>query len=113
MINQILLMSPPAAGQTGGNPIMQFLPLILIFVVFYFFMIYPQIKKNKAQKKFRESIGKGDKIITIGGVHAKIIDATDHTFLIESEGTKLLIDRTAVSMEASQALNQPAKEEKK
>ncbi len=113
MINQILLMSPPAAGQTGGNPIMQFLSLILIFVVFYFFMIYPQIKKNKAQKKFRESIGKGDKIITIGGVHAKIIDATDHTFLIESEGTKLRIDRTAVSMEASQALNQPAKEEKK
>ncbi|OYU95316.1 MAG: preprotein translocase subunit YajC [Bacteroidetes bacterium B1(2017)] len=92
---------------------MQFLPLILIFVVFYFFMIYPQIKKNKAQKKFRESIGKGDKIITIGGVHAKIIDANETTFLIDSEGTKLRIDRTAVSMEASQALNQPAKEEKK
>jgi preprotein translocase subunit YajC len=42
--------SSPAAGGQGGNPIMQFLPLILIFVVFYFFMIYPQIKKNKAQK---------------------------------------------------------------
>jgi preprotein translocase subunit YajC len=113
MLNQILLMAPPAAGQAGGNPIMQFLPLILIFVVFYFFMIYPQIKKNKAQKKFRENLGKGDKVITIGGVHAKIIEVTDHTFLIDSEGTKLRIDRTAVSMEASQALNQPAKEEKK
>jgi preprotein translocase subunit YajC len=113
MLQQILLMAPPAAGGQGGNPIMQFLPLILIFVVFYFFMIYPQIKKNKAQKKFRETLGKGDKVITIGGVHAKIIEATEHTFLIDSEGTKLRIDRTAVSMEASQALNQPAKEEKK
>jgi|Laugresubdmm15sn_1035100.scaffolds.fasta_scaffold18596_3 preprotein translocase subunit YajC len=112
MINQVLLMAPPAAGATG-NPVMQFLPLILIFVVFYFFMIYPQIKKNKAQKKFRENLGKGDKVITIGGVHAKILEATEHTFLIESEGTKLRIDRTAVSMEASQALNAPAKEEKK
>jgi preprotein translocase subunit YajC len=111
MFNQILLMAPPA-GQPAGNPIMNFLPFILIFVVFYFFMIYPQIKKNKAQKKFREAIGKGDKIITIGGVHAKILEATEHTFLIESEGTKLRIDRTAVSMEASQALNQPAKEAK-
>lgn len=113
MIHQILLMAPPQGGQGGGNPIMSFLPLILIFVVFYFFMIYPQIKKNKAQKKFREALGKGDKVITIGGIHAKILEATDHTFLIESEGTKLRIDRTAVSMEASQALNQPAKEEKK
>ncbi|MCE2741173.1 MAG: preprotein translocase subunit YajC [Sphingobacteriales bacterium] len=113
MLHQVLLMAPPAAGAQGGNPIMQFLPLILIFVVFYFFMIYPQIKKNKAQKKFREALGKGDKIITIGGVHAKILEATEQTFLIESEGTKLRIDRTAVSMEASQALNQPAKEEKK
>ena len=113
MLQQILLMAPPAAGGQEANPIMQFLPLILIFVVFYFFMIYPQIKKNKAQKKFRETLGKGDKVITIGGVHAKIIEATEHTFLIDSEGTKLRIDRTAVSMEASQALNQPAKEEKK
>ena len=92
---------------------MQFLPLILIFVVFYFFMIYPQMKKNKAQKKFRENLGKGDKVITLGGIHAKILEATEHTFLIESEGTKLRIDRTAVSMEASQALNTPKTEEKK
>jgi preprotein translocase subunit YajC len=112
MINQILLMAPPAGG-SGGSLMSSILPLILIFVVFYFFMIYPQIKKNKAQKKFREALGKGDKVITIGGIHAKIIDANEHTFLIESEGTKLRIDRTAVSMEASQALNQPAKEEKK
>lgn len=113
MLLNMLLMAPPSAGQSGGNPIMSLLPLILIFVVFYFFMIYPQIKKTKAQKKFREKLGKGDKVITLGGVHARILEVTDHTFLIESEGTKLRIDRTAVSMEASQALNQPPKEEKK
>ena len=101
----ILLMAP----QGGG--IGSFLPLVLIMVVFYFFMIYPQMKKNKAQKKFREALGKGDKIITIGGVHAKIIEANETTFLIESEGSKLRIDRTAVSMEASQALNAPAKKD--
>ncbi len=112
MLNQILLMAPPAAGAQAGNPIMQFLPLILIFVVFYFFMIYPQMKKNKAQKKFREELGKGQKIITIGGVHAKIIEVSETTFLIESEGTKLRIDKTAVSMEASQALNKPVEEKK-
>lgn len=108
----VFLMGPAPGGSAGGGGIMGMLPFLLIFVVFYFFMIYPQMKKNKAQKKFRESLDKGDKIITIGGVHAKILEATEHTFLIESEGTKLRIDRTAVSMEASQALNQP-KEEKK
>jgi len=95
-------MSPQAQG---GNPLTSFLPLILIFVVFYFFMIYPQMKKNKQQKKFRETLDRGDKIITIGGVHAKIIETNEKYLIIESEGTKLRIDRTAVSMEASQALN--------
>jgi len=102
-MTNILLMAPPA--QQGGNPMMSFLPLILIFIVFYFFMIYPQIKKNKQQKKFREGLTKGDKVVTIGGVHAKILDINETTLLIESEGTKLRVDRTAVSMEASMALN--------
>ncbi|MDP1726720.1 MAG: preprotein translocase subunit YajC [Bacteroidota bacterium] len=111
MLNNVLLMGMPNTQGGGGS--MNMIMLILIFVVFYFFMIYPQMKKNKAQKKFREALGKGDKVITLGGIHAKILEATEHTFLIESEGTKLRIDRTAVSMEASQALNAPAKIEEK
>ncbi len=102
MLN-ILLMAQQG-GKDGG--ISSFIPLILIFVVFYFFMIYPQIKKNKKQKKFREELDKGAKIVTLGGIHAKIIEKNDSTFLIESEGTKLRIDKTAISMESSQALNQ-------
>jgi preprotein translocase subunit YajC len=99
------------APQGGG--IGSFLPLILVMVVFYFFMIYPQIKKNKAQKKFRETLQEGDQVITIGGVHGKIERLNDTTFILNSEGTRLKLDRTAISMEASQALNAPKKEEKK
>ena len=104
-------MSPPATG-AGSNSIMSFLPFILIFVVFYFFMIYPQMKKNKEQKKFRENLGKGDKVITIGGIHAKIVEVNETSIVIESEGTRLRVDRTAISMEASRNLN-PKKDDKK
>ena len=100
-------------GQPGGNPVTSFLPLILIMVVFYFFMIYPQMKKTKAQKKFRETLDKGTKIVTIGGLHGKITDVGENYFIIESEGTKLRVDKTSISMEASQAMNAPKKEEKK
>ncbi|MFA6259973.1 MAG: preprotein translocase subunit YajC [Bacteroidia bacterium] len=102
-LNILMMMG---SGEGGA---MSFLPLILIMVVFYFFMIYPQMKKNKEQKKFRESIGKGDKIVTIGGIHGKILEMNDVTLIIESEGTRLKIDRTSISMEASRALNAPEK----
>lgn len=93
----ILLMT---GGQAGG--LGQFIPLILIIVVFYFFMIRPQLKKSKDQKKFRENIAKGDKIVTIGGIHGKIVDIQDTTFLIEVEGGhKLKIEKSAVSMDSS------------
>jgi preprotein translocase subunit YajC len=96
-------MSQPQGS--GGNPIMSFLPIILIVVVFYFFMIRPQMKKAKDQQKFRDAIKKGDKIVTIGGIHGKIIEVADKTFIIEVEGgMKLKIERTAVSMDSSTLL---------
>ncbi len=98
MINTLLM----AGAQGGGNPITQFIPLILIIVVFYFFMIRPQLKKSKDQKKFRENIAKGDKIVTIGGIHGKIVEVQEKTFLIEVEGGhKLKIEKSAVSMDSS------------
>src|ERR1700754_3893427 len=107
-MNHVLLMAP----QSGGGA-MSLLPIILIMVVFYFFMIYPQMRKNKEQKKFRENLAKGDRIITLGGIHGRILEINDTTLVIDSEGTRLKIDRTAISMEASRALNAPKKEDKK
>ncbi|MGZ4074080.1 MAG: preprotein translocase subunit YajC, partial [Bacteroidia bacterium] len=72
-------------------------PIILIIIVFYFFMIRPQLKKSKEQKKFRENIKVGDKIVTIGGIHGKISDVQDTTFMITVEGgVKLKIEKSAI-----------------
>lgn len=80
----------------------QFIPLVLIIVVFYFFMIRPQLKKTKDQKKFRENIKVGDKIVTIGGIHGKISDVQETTFIITVEGgVKLKIEKNAISMDSS------------
>ncbi|WP_276359839.1 preprotein translocase subunit YajC [Daejeonella sp. H1SJ63] len=88
--------------------ISQFLPMLLIIVVFYFFMIRPQMKKAKDHKKFVEELKKGDKVITTSGIHGKIVDLNDTTFLIEVEsGTKIRFEKSSVSLEASKALNQP------
>ena len=97
----VILMAPPAAG-SNPNPVMQFLPLILIGIVFYFFMIRPQTKKMKDQKTFIENIKKGDKVVTIGGIHGKIADINEDTYLLEIEnGVKMKIDKVSVSLEAS------------
>ncbi len=89
----------------GLENISQFLPIILIIVVFYFFMIRPQVKKAKEQKKFKENIKVGDKIVTIGGIHGKIVEITDTTFMITVEGgVKLKIEKNAVSMDNTSLL---------
>lgn len=81
---------------------MSFLPLILIVLVFYLFFIRPQMRKSKEQKKYREALKKGDKIVTIGGIHGKIIEVQETTFTIEVEGqNKLKIEKSAVAMDSS------------
>ena len=88
----------------------QFLPLILIFAVAYFFMIRPQIKRQKDEKKFASELKKGDKIITKSGLHGKIVELNDNDFscIIETMAGRLKFDRSAISMEMSQKLNAPA-----
>ena len=89
-----------------SNPLTSLLPFILILVVIYFFMIRPQSKRAKEQRAFKDKIGKGDKIITIGGVHGKIIEVLEKDFIIDvGGGVKLTIQKEAVSMEASKNLN--------
>lgn len=107
MLQQLVILM--AGGQQGqGGGIMQFLPLIAIVVVFYFFMIRPQMKKAKDQKKYIENLKKGDKILTIGGIYGKINEVReDGSFVMEVEdGTKMRISKNAVSMDATGTLNQ-------
>ena len=89
----------------------QIVMLVLILVVFYFFMIRPQMKKQKELKKFRESIKVGDKVVTIGGIHGKIVEMQETTCTIEVEGgVKLRIEKSAVAADAQDQLTgEPAK----
>ena len=76
----------------------------LMFFVFYFFMIRPQMKKQKELKKFREGLAKGDHIVSIGGIHGRILEVTDTTVLIESEKTKIRLDKSAVNQTGADLL---------
>ena len=92
------------SGGGGFNPMM--IILLAMFGVMYFFMIRPQQKKAKEQKNFLEELKKGDKIVTMGGIHGKIVqvNADSSTMLIEiAEGTKIKVDRSVVSMEYTDA----------
>jgi preprotein translocase subunit YajC len=82
----------------------QIIMLVLIVVVFYFFMIRPQMKKQKELKKFRENLKAGDKVVTIGGIHGKILEINDSTVLVNSEGTKIRLDKTAISSSSEDLL---------
>lgn len=76
----------------------------LMIVVFYFFMIRPQQKKQKDLKAFRENLKQGDKVVTIGGIHGKILEINDTTVLISSEGSKLRFDKSAIATSSEDQL---------
>ncbi len=94
--------------QTQGGGLMSFLPLILIIVVFWLFMIRPQMKRQKELKKFRESLQKGDKIVTTGGIYGKVAEIQEFAIIMEVEGgVRLKIDKAAVIKDMTDAA--PAK----
>jgi len=76
----------------------------MILIVFYFFMIRPQMKKQKELKKFRESLKTGDKVVTIGGIHGKILEVNDATILINSEGSKIRLEKSAIAQSSEDQL---------
>lgn len=88
--------------QAQGGGIQTIVMFGLIGIVFYFFMIRPQMKKSKDQKKFRSALSKGDKIVTIGGIHGKIKDMNETTVMLETDGgAKMRIEKSAISMDFS------------
>jgi len=106
LLNSILLMAPQGEGDSSTFIIM----MVLMVAVFYFFMIRPQMKKSKDQKNFRESLKKGDKIITIGGIHGKVLEVKDNTMIIETEGQgRLKIEKSAANADSSAMLTEPQK----
>ena len=78
--------------------------LVLILVVFYFFMIRPQMKKQKELKKFRENLSVGDKVVTIGGIHGKLLEVNESTVLVNSEGSKIRFDKSAIAQSSEDHL---------
>lgn len=85
------------ADQQGGIWTM-LLPLILMFVIFYFLLIRPQQKRNKIRNQMLSALKKGDKIVTIGGVHGTIDQITDDIVVLKvNESTKITFDRSAVN----------------
>jgi len=86
----------------------QFAPFLLMFVVIYFFMIRPQQKKAKQEKEFESALKVGDKIITKSGLHGKVAELSEGTVIIETLAGKLKMERSAISMEMSAALNKKA-----
>jgi preprotein translocase subunit YajC len=98
-------MNPQTQGGGGQSSWLSFLPLILIVVVFYLFFIRPQMKRSKDQKKFRESLQKGQKIITIGGIHGKIVEIQDTTVTIEVENeVRFRVEKSAIALDSSQTI---------
>lgn len=95
----ILLMAPPQGqGGSGGSMVSTIIMMVLIVVVFYFFFIRPQSKRNKELKKFRENLKKGDKIVTAGGIHGKILEVSETTVIIETEGQgRLKIEKASIA----------------
>ena len=86
-------------AEAGGNPLIFF---VLVFGVFWFFMIRPQVKKQKQERKFREEIKKGDKIITSGGLHGKVVEVSDKTVKIDvAKDVILKVDKSCISAELS------------
>lgn len=96
-MNTIFMLTLQQTGSQGGGASMQFVFLILIVVVFWFFMIRPQMKRQKELKKYREELKKGDKIMTTGGIFGKIVEINDFTVIIEVESqARLKVSKEAV-----------------
>jgi len=93
----LFLMGQPAGGAGQSNPLLTFLPLILVFVVFYFFMIRPQMKKQKETNNYRTSLKRGDKVVTTGGIYGKIYEVKDNFVTLDVGGDiRLKVDKSAL-----------------
>ena len=106
-----LLMAAPAAGGDGGG-LMAFLPFVLIVVIFYFMIIRPQNKKQKETRQMLSALRKGDRVVTVGGIHGIIQSVREKTVIVKvDDSTKIEFNRAAIS--SVDPSNREEKEEEK
>lgn len=93
-------------ASTGG--IGSMLPFLAMIVIIYFFMIRPQMSRQKKEKKFQADISKGTKVVTTSGIHGKIVELNnDNTVTVETGAGKIKFEKSAISMEMSNKYNSP------
>jgi len=106
-MNSLLSIVLMASPQQGQSPWSSLIPLLLIMVVFYFFLIRPQMRRQKELKTFRESLKKGDKIVTAGGIYGKINNISDHVITVDVGNNVLLkVDKSSVLRDTTDVQNQ-------
>jgi preprotein translocase subunit YajC len=94
-----LLLMAGGSGQQGGSGMSSILMLVAIVVIFYFFMIRPQKKRQKDEKAFRENLQKGQRVITIGGLHGKVCDVKETSVIIEiANEVRVEIEKSAIAI---------------
>jgi preprotein translocase subunit YajC len=97
LMNIFLYAQQAGAQSTQGSMWSTLIMILLLILIFWLFYIRPQSKKNKVMQKFRDSLKKGDRIVTIGGIHGKIVDFDGNTVIIETEGQgKIRVEKSAI-----------------
>ncbi len=108
------LLQTSGNGAQGGSMLMTVLPFILIIAIFYFFIIRPQNKKQKETEKMINALKKGDKVVTIGGIHGVVSSTKEKTVIVKvDDNTKLEFNRSAIATVVTDKPAAPAKNVKK
>jgi preprotein translocase subunit YajC len=102
----IILMAPQQS-QSGSNPWAFPIMMLAMIAIFYFFMIRPQVKRQKEMAKFRSALGKGDKVITTGGIYGRISEINDQTVMLEVDtNVRIKVDKSALIKDPADLQNQ-------
>jgi preprotein translocase subunit YajC len=105
-MNNLLFIAQITGKPAGAsNPLTSMLiPMLVIMVIFYFFMIRPQVKRQKELRTFRESLSKGDKVVTTGGIYGKIVEIKDNAVIIQiDDNVNIRVDKAAIIKDMSDA----------
>lgn len=109
-MNKLFFLELSSVENNSGG-MMNIIFLVAIFIIFYFFMVRPQNKKRKELQNLRDNLKKGDNVVTIGGIHGKVVEVKETTVLITVDAsTKLKIDKSSISLDSSTKLNEENKQ---